>query len=256
LKLAAVAYLNAEPLVWPIEKGDIQTFHTVVRAYPSALLPMLENGDVDCALAPVVALLDNPTLVPVPDVAIACRGAVASVLVFHNGEFEDLEKIWLDPASRTSNVLVQILRDRASMSPCEFPLTTAAEMPSVENLPANTGRLIIGDDALRLSADLTGLSQITDLGELWREKTNHPFTFARWIARNGDIAAQVKDSLKSARDWSMLHMHEMVGPLAGQYKFSEDLVDRYLRTNITYMYGPREHAGETEFLNLASKLKI
>lgn len=254
MKLGAVSYLNAEPLVWPIEKGDIETFHSVIRAYPSQLSAMLVNGEVDCALAPVVTLLDNPALVPVPDIAIACRGAVASVLVFHNGEFNNLEKIWLDPASRTSNVLVQILMDRESMTPCEFPLTTAAEMPAVENLPVNTGRLIIGDDALRLSARISGNIEITDLGELWREKTNHPFTFARWIARDGDIAAQVKDSLKSARDWSMLHMHEIIGPLAEQYRFSGDVVDRYLRTNITYMHGPREQAGEREFFNLAAKL--
>lgn len=255
MKLGAVEYLNAEPLVWPLEHGIIEHDHEIIRAVPSELVIMLENGDVDCALAPVAALLDNQKLVPVPDVAIATRGAIASVLVFHNGPFDKLTTIWLDPSSRTSNLLVKVLRDRAAVEPCEFPLVSRDEIPPFINLPENTGRLIIGDYALRLGAKGEPGFEVTDLGELWRAKTNHPFTFARWIARNGDIAGELKDVLKAARDWSMLNMHEIIGPLALKHDFSEELVDRYLRVNVVYMHGPREQAGEREFLILAGNLK-
>jgi predicted solute-binding protein len=176
------------------------------------------------------------------------------VLLFRNGQFSDLEKIWLDPSSRTSNLLVRILRERASENGCEFIMPDADEAPDVENLPEGIGRLIIGDRALRYSSDSEKDLHFIDLGELWREKTNHPFTFARWIARNGDVAGELRDLVREVRDWSMLHLHELIEPLAEEYEFDAQVVDRYLRFNITYMHGPREQAGEREFLTEARKL--
>lgn len=253
-KLGAISFLNAEPLVRPLEDGTIKHGHSLVRAVPSELAAMLVRGELDCALAPVAVLLDRPDFIPIPDVAIASRGAVASVLVFHNTPFEDLDTIWLDPVSRTSNLLVRILVDRWSSARCRFVLPDGDEAPPVERLPARTGRLVIGDQALALGRRIPPPAPCTDLGELWREKTNHPFTFARWIATDGDTAAELKDMTREARDWSLLHLHELIGPLAGKYGFPPELVDRYLRTNITYMHGPREQAGEREFFLLAKKL--
>ena len=59
---------------------------------------------------------------------------------------------------------------------------------------------------------------------------------------------------KEARDWSLLHLNEIIDPLAERYDFRQDLVDRYLRVNITYMSGPREQAGEREFFKRAKML--
>lgn len=254
LKLGSVPYLNAAPLVWPLENGKFNEPRAIVRALPSELTRMLASGEIDCAVAPVASMLEIMSLVPIPEVAIACRGPVASVLLFVNGSLDDLETIWLDPASRTSNLLVQILRERASETACEFVMPEGDEAPDVENLPENSGCLIIGDRALRYSSNPEKKYNFVDLGELWREKTNHPFTFARWIARTGDIAGELRDLVREARDWSMLHLHELIEPLAEEYDFDTAIVDRYLRFNITYMHGPREQAGEREFLSEAKKL--
>jgi chorismate dehydratase len=254
LKIGCVPYLNAEPLIWPLENGVIEHPHSIIRAVPSDLVTKLGDGDVDCALASVVAILDFPKLVPITDIAIASRGAVASVLLFHNDPIEKLETIWLDPASRTSNILVQILRDRASYTECNFILPENGDAPEIDLLPADTGRLIIGDEALRCVYGNNPASNYTDLGELWKEKTNHPITFAKWIARNGDIAAELKPLLIEARDWSLIHLASYISDLAVKYEFETEVVDRYLRTNITYMHGPRELAGEREFFTLAGNL--
>jgi len=253
-KLGAVSFLNAEPLVWPLQNGKTGGKHDIIRSVPSELIGMLEEGEIDCALVSIACLLDNPNFVPVPDIAIACRGAVASVALFQNGKVEDLEKIWLDPASRTSNLLLKVLRDNVSNTPCTYLMPEDEEPPEIEQLKHKTGRLIIGDSALKITSGETVHPPYTDLGEWWREVTNHPFTFARWIARNGDIAAELKDELKDARDWSLLHLHEFSGELAESYGFSHDIVDRYLRTNLVYMHGPREMAGEREFMTMAKKI--
>lgn len=254
LKLGSVPYLNAEPLIWPLETGAVECPHSILRTIPRDLVDKLKNEEVDCAIAPVAAMLDHPDLVPIPDVAIGSRGAVASVLLFHDDPLEELEKIWLDSASRTSNLLVQILRNRASDKPCEFIMPEDNEAPPVVNLPSGQGRLVIGDPALSYASEASEQVGISDLGTLWKAETNHPFIFARWIARNGDIAAKLTPMMREARDWSVLNLHELVDPLAARYDFRTELVDRYLRINITYMFGPREEAGEKEFFRLAREL--
>lgn len=254
LRLGSVPYLNAEPLIRPLETGVIEHPHKITKAVPSELASKLVNGEIDCAIAPVVAVLENPRLVPLPDVAIVSRGAAASVLLFHNDPLGELETIWLDPASRTSNLLVQILRDKASADPCEFILPTEDEVPPILDLPKKHGRLIIGDSALAYGSEKDIPVDFSDLGALWRESTGHPFTYARWIARTGDIAAELTPLVREARDWSLIHLHELIDPLAEQHNFPAELVDRYLRQNITYMYGPREQAGGREFFSLAGKI--
>jgi chorismate dehydratase len=255
LKLGAVSYLNAEPLIWPLESGEIDHPHTIARALPGEVAGMLAGEEVHCALAPVTVMLDHPGFVSLPDVAISCRGPVASVLLFHDDPLGDLETIWLDPASRTSNLLVQILRHRASDKACRYIISTEDEAPPVVNLPERTGRLVIGDPALSYASESSPASGATDLGQLWKEQTNHPFTFARWIARNGDIGRTISPLVRQARDWSLRHLHELIEPLARKYDFRSSLVDRYLRQNITYMFGPREEAGEREFFVLAREIR-
>jgi predicted solute-binding protein len=252
-KIGAVPYLNAEPLVWPLEKKIIDHPHTLIKAEPSLLVKMLSTGEVDAAIAPVAAMIEHPGLVSIPDIAIACRGPVASVICFHNDPFTKLEKIYLDPASRTSNLLVQILRTQMSDKPCRF-IMPEDEPPSLANLPSMSGRLIIGDPALSYASEKSGSTGMSDLGQLWKEMTNLPFTFARWIARDGFIAGELTSLLKEVRDWSILNLHTLIEPLAERYDFRPDLVDRYLRLNITYMFGPREQNGEQEFFRLAKNI--
>lgn len=254
LKIGCVPYLNAEPLIWPLENGQMQHGFEIIREVPSELVKKIGNGKLDCALASSVAALDYPALIPVPNIAIASRGAAASVLLFHNDPIGDLETIWLDPASRTSNMLVQILMDRASHNVCEFINPEINAAPEIDQLPMKTGRLLIGDMALRVSNGADAATNYTDLGELWKEKTGHPITFARWFARNGDIAAELLPILTQARDWSLMHLPTFVENLSEKYGFPTELVDRYLRINISYMHGPREQAGDRQFMTYARNL--
>lgn len=253
-KIGCVPYLNAEPLIWPLEHGQISHGHEIIRAVPSELVKMLGEGELDCALASVVALIDFPRLVPLPNIAIASRGAAASVLLFHNQPVGELNTIFLDPASRTSNLLVQILRDRSSHTKCIFVLPETERAPEPDNLPDNTGVLIIGDAALRASNEPDAHMNFTDLGELWKEKFGHPITFAKWFASNGDIAAELTPLLTQARDWSLVHLPSFIGKLSESYSFPMDLVDRYLRINITYVHGQREQAGERIYMMEAKNL--
>jgi chorismate dehydratase len=253
-KIGCVPFLNAEPLIWPLENGQIQHGFEIVREVPSKLVRKIGAGELDCALASSVALLDFPNLIPIPNIAISSRGAAASVLLFHNDPIGELDTIWLDPASRTSNVLVQILRDRSSHIECNFINPESETPPEIDSLPEKTGRLLIGDKALEVSNGPDAFTNFTDLGELWKEKTGQSMTFARWFAKSGDIAAELLPILSQARDWSLVHLPTFIDKLSIKYGFPTELVDRYLRNNICYMYGPREQAGERQFMTEAKNL--
>ena len=253
-KIGCVPYLNAEPLIWPLENGQIQHGFEIIREVPSKLVRKIGMGELDCALASTVALMDFPNLVPVPNIAIASRSAAASVLLFHNDPIGDLSTIWLDPASRTSNVLVQILRDRSSHTKCKFINPEFGNPPEIDGLPEKTGRLLIGDKALEVSNGANAFTNFTDLGELWKEKTGHSMTFARWFTRSGDIAAELMPLLAQARDWSLVHLPLIIDNVSLKYGFPPELVDRYLRINICYVHGPREQAGERLFMTEAKNL--
>lgn len=256
IKLGAPGFLNSEPLIWPLEKGIISDNYQIVRETPASLSELLVQGAIDCAIAPVVTLLKYPYMIPIPEIAIACRGVVSSVLLIHNEPIDTLKTIWLDPSSKTSNLLIQVLMAKLSKSPCQFVYPDPEnDISSASNLPEYTGRLIIGDAALAYGLK-NGFETATDLGALWKKETNLAFVFAFWIARNSDIAAKLTGVLKEARDWSLKHLHEIIEPLSSKYNFPVDFVDKYLRQRITYVYGAREEAGLNAFTLEIKKLGL
>ena len=75
-RVAAVAFLNTVPLIASLESagGDV----SVVRALPSELAGMLDAGQADVALLPVVDVFRGHGGALVGASGIACRGAVDS----------------------------------------------------------------------------------------------------------------------------------------------------------------------------------
>ena len=81
LRLLGVSFLNARPLVAPLvgdppRDADGSPLFEVAEDLPSRCAQKLAAGECDVALVPVATLLDHPEWEVVPDVAIACRGAV------------------------------------------------------------------------------------------------------------------------------------------------------------------------------------
>jgi len=123
-------------------------------------------------------------------------------------------------------------------------------------IPPRTGVLIIGDRALTFLWKHQRQAGFTDLGELWKERTNLPFTFAMWIAKDGDTGASLAPLMREARDWSLLHLNEMLDPLAARYGFEASHIDQYFRRNVTYLFGPREQEGLKRFFEMVEGLKL
>src|SRR5580658_6149886 len=118
LKISAISYLNTAPLMWDFERGDSGADFDISYTIPSACAEALRTGTADIGIIPTAAYTTVPDLVIVPDVAIAARRAVRSILLVSNKSVDPESKqqwsarvrtVALDTSSMTSVALAKIL---------------------------------------------------------------------------------------------------------------------------------------------------
>jgi len=149
VRLGAVGYLNARPHVFGLDRAPRFDLRFDV---PSQCAALLHDSDIDVGLIPSIEYLRGSYAI-VPDVAIASRGPVSSVMLYTTRPMAAVRSIALDTSSRTSVALTQILCAR------EFRIRPMFEPhgPDLESMLAhNDAALIIGDHAL-----FTDTSQLT-----------------------------------------------------------------------------------------------
>ncbi|HUR33178.1 MAG TPA: menaquinone biosynthesis protein [Vicinamibacterales bacterium] len=264
VRIGAVEYLNARPLVFGLEHDP----RFAVRFdLPSRCAELLHAGQTDLGLIPSIEFLRAPggpeSYRVVPDLAIASKGAVASVALFTTRDMRDVRSIALDTSSRTSVALTRVM--------CERVFGIA---PTFENhgpdLPGMLARadaaLIIGDRALFLEGgpvpaggDGRGghvMVEKIDLGELWLRTTGLPFVYAFWAGRPGAIDADGVRTLTATRDASLARVHDISTFYFPDDPARQQISDRYLRDNIKYSLGPDERAGLERFYHYAAEAGV
>jgi chorismate dehydratase len=257
VRVGLVRYLNARPLIPDLparggaggasarrgstfrDDGFVLTEHV-----PSEAARLLLSGVLDVALVPVTTLLDDPRLTYVPGVGIATPGRVDSVLLFHDVPCKDLRSVALDPASRASAALLQLLLEERHGARPSYVEVSPEEALSDRR---HDGILVIGDTALSL---LASTRPRLDLGLAWREWTGLPFVFAVWALKRElhearpDIAAR----LRAMRDEGTARLSEIAETHAGTGGLDGEGVLTYLRDRISFRLGPEEERGLSEFL--------
>ncbi len=195
IRVGTVGYLNADPLTWALDRSRYE----VVPALPSQIARQLAEGEVDVALVPVAAVLQDPSLAIVPGWCVGADGPVESVVIAAEGPPETWTELRLDGASRTSVTLARLLvkqgplaaRVRPDLQLIDVPPHTAAQA-----IGGTVAAVVIGDPARELPAHL----QRYDLAELWKAWTGLPFVFAVWAARDGLPAEVRADLLQAGHD--------------------------------------------------------
>jgi chorismate dehydratase len=251
--VGAVGYLNARPHVFGLD--DSPRFR-VRFDVPAKCAELLHEGAVDLGLIPSIEYLRGPVEAPhtyciVPDVAIASRGAVASVALYTSKPLRDVRSIALDTSSRTSVALVRVLCAR------EFrirPILYSSGPRLDEMLALADAALLIGDNALFLELDRhrSGPEPVDkiDLGEVWTRATGLPFVYAFWAGRPGVLTPDDVAALQRARDEGVAHVSEITARYFSDAR-QQGIGARYLRDNIKYGLGPDERAGLELFYRYA-----
>jgi len=260
VRLGAVGYLNARPHVFGLDRSPRFALRLDV---PSRCAALLHEGEVDVGLIPSIEYLHGRYGI-MPDIAVASRGAVASVTLYITRPMADVRSIALDTSSRTSVALTRVLCAR------KFRIQPAFEPhgPDLESmLRHHDAALIIGDHALFADAgSSTGshpssgapgpVLETIDLGDAWTKMTGLPFVYAFWAGRPGALSAEDVRALQEARDAGL----ERIDDICRQYfpgnPSRQDVGARYLRDNIKYHLGPDEQAGLELFFRYAVEARV
>ncbi len=249
MRLGAVSYLNAGPLVHGLE--DERERFQLRFDVPSRCAALLHDAEIDLGLIPSIEFLAGLDYRIVPGIAIASDGPVASVALFSRRPVEKVASIALDSSSRTSAALLRVLCARwFGISPA---FTTMP--PDIEAmLAACDAALVIGDAALFADEAKLGAEKI-DLGEHWMGMTGLPFVYAFWAGRPGAAGPDDLAALARARDRGVAASEAV----AARYFPGDPARIRrgadYLRRNVKYALGEREAAGLEMFFSLAAELE-
>lgn len=244
IRLGAVAYLNARPLVYGLDRDERFTLRFDP---PSRCAVLLHEEQIDVGMIPAIEYCRGPEYHVVPGMGIISERTVASVALFSKAPVAQVRTIAADTSSRTSNALLRILcAERFGIAPEFRPMAPDAETMLAENDAA----LIIGDPALYLDAAALGLEKI-DLGEQWREMTGLPFVWAFWAGRPGVLSPDAVRALQQARDEGIGASDAIADAYCGPERAA--LGRAYLRDNIQYVMGDREIAGVRKYYELAAR---
>lgn len=245
LRLGVVSYLNAEPLVYGLEKDP---GFELIRDVPSRVAERLHAGDLDLGMIPSIEYARGDYAI-VPGVAITSRGPVRSVRLQLRRPLEQVRRVALDASSRASQALARIfLRERLGRDP-EYVEMPPRPGPMLEESDA---ALLIGDPALYL--DLPG--ETIDLGEEWTRLTGLPFVYAFWAGPPGVVDADGVRRLQEAQRNGVALLDRIAAAYKGLGTGQADRSEAYLRHNIVYRLGEDEIAGLTEFYRRAFLLGL
>jgi chorismate dehydratase len=251
-RVAASSYLNTAPLIWSFARGSLRgAVRLVTDAAPARCALMLEHGEVEAALVPVIEYQRMKDVLIVPDVCVGSKRRVRSVvLATHKSELKDVRTVSLDTSSRTSATLIRIIfREFLGFEP-EWK-TAAPDLDAM--LEENDAALLIGDPAMIFPRENL---RVYDLASLWREHTGLGFVFAMWMARV-DVAERVREiNFVGARDEGLAHVDEIAASYEATLGLPQDELREYLIENISFKLDAEMRAGLDLYYKLAHRHEL
>ena len=240
--------------MWDFEHGDAGSHFEISYTIPSACARALAEGTADIGIIPAAAYTQIPGLQILPDVAIASRRAVRSILLVSKVPVEKIRSVALDESSMTSVALAKVLLRWLGLNPQYESMP-----PDIEKmLAAHHAALLIGDPALQV--DRTRYHTL-DLAEEWIRITGKPFVFAFWAVRGealkeSDPAIDLPAVFRNSRDHGLqpANLGTIVDEWSARLNLSAEEVRSYLTQNIHYDLDPECIAGLQLFYRYAGEI--
>jgi chorismate dehydratase len=276
LRISIVQYLNTAPLVWGFTHGPLQGKYDLSFTIPSQCAEALRRRAADIAIIPAIEYQRIDDLVILPDMAIASKNRVRSLLIVSKMPIEGARNIALDASSRSTQALTKILCDQRWKIAPEF-----FEMPP--DLGAMLQRadaaLLIGDPALRFSIEIEphavrgpsgeqlcpGRSagaagaeklHVYDVVEEWRKMTSLPAVLAVWAARREAATPEIIEDFQASRDLGLQHLEEISRQAAIELALPAEQLRRYLVENIDFTLDEENLRGLTAYFTFAATMGL
>ena len=258
LRISAISFLNTAPLMWDFEHGDAARDFTIEYTIPSSCAAALAANEADIGIIPAFTYAQIPGLVILPNIAIASKDWVRSILLVSKKPLEEIRTVAADTSSRTSVALTQVLFTKFFGGPREL----TPHPPQLDAmLRENDAALLIGDPALQVSPDCG--YHMYDLAHLWRERTGLPFVFAFWAIRLDALNRKPRELdlthiFQDSRDQGLQpqNLDRIAKEWAPRLRLSESGIRSYLTENIHYFLDRENHAGLKLFFRYAQEIGL
>lgn len=276
LRISIVQYLNTAPLVRGFTHGPLRGKYQLSFTVPSQCAEALRSGEVDIAIIPAVEFQRIDGLIALPNLSIASKKSVRSLLLVSKKPVSEVRRMALDRSSRSTQALVRILcAKRWHISP-EF-FEASPDLPLM--LCEADAALLIGDPALRLalnaephaSLDASGdkifpaeIAKVSapselylyDIVEKWRAFTNLPAVLALWAAKPSAISFEVIRDFQDSLACGMQQIPEISAEASRELNLPADKISRYLTGNIDYTLDDENLRGLQRYFDLAAELRL
>jgi len=255
LRISAISYLNTAPLMWDFEHGEAGRDFDIAYTLPSSCARSLAEGTADIGIIPAAAYAEIPGLQILPEVAIASRRAVRSILLVSKVPLDQVRSVALDTSSMTSVALTKVLFEKWLGGARTY---TSMTPDLVQMLAEHDAGLLIGDPALKIDR---ARYYTLDLAEEWIRHTGKPFVFAFWAVR-GYALKEVAPSLdlpavfQQSRDHGLevSSLNQIAREWSPRLDISEGDVRNYLTQNIHYQLDAGCLAGLRLFYRYAAEI--
>lgn len=250
IRVSFIEFLNSVPLGWGFLHGRQQGAFQVLFDVPSECARHLATGEVDVGLIPVIEYQRIPGLRILPDIAVASRHEVKSVLFVSRTPLAEIRRVALDTSSRTSAVLLKILLHHYGKTEVEY----LEHPPDPEAMLARCeAALLIGNPALRI--DRTGL-YVFDLAREWHRLTGLPFVFAFWAVRPGIELGSQAEIFYASREEGLQSLDQIASLYSERLGLPEGEIRVYLKDHLDYRLDPPHRQGLLKFFELAESLGL
>jgi chorismate dehydratase len=235
LRISAISYLNTAPLMWDFEHGEASRHFEISYTLPSGCAQALAENKADIGIIPAAAYAQIPGLQVLPEVAIASRRAVRSILLVSKVPIREIRSVALDTSSMTSVALLKILFEKW-LGSARDSVPMAPELDKM--LVACDAGLLIGDPALKVDRSRY---HTLDLAEEWIRHTGKPFVFAFWAVRadalrEADPKIDLPAVFRKSRDHGLApsSVDRIAVEWRGRLGITEEEIRDYLQRNIHY----------------------
>jgi chorismate dehydratase len=265
MRYALISFLNARPLWWGLTHHP-RADDSFVFASPARCADLVAGGRASLALVPAIELARIPDAVALPDICIASKTEVRSVLLVSRKPFEEIRSVALDPSSRTSVALARILLgERLGSDVYEAIKFDSVEPSGLLGFEGHDAAVVIGDRALQLSRELPrGVTFRYDLVSEWHSLYREPFVFALWAGRRPVVEAELAgkpmdvlpDQLRESRAFGLASLDVIAREASEELALPYAELVEYFELALHYDFGHEEQAALERFQRLAVKYHL
>ena len=248
LDIALVSYINTRPFMDGFEahiSPEEAQFHLLP---PSSCTQYLLERKCQMALLPVGALPLFKKVAIMPNYCIGANGPVESVFLFSQRPIEEIDTVFLDRHSNSSNGLTRVLMKHHWKKEVRWIMPEDKHFDKIKD---NIGGVVIGDKALRIRDEFT---YQYDLADEWKKMTGLPFAFAVWAYIPGAISQDQLKRFNEAMRFGVSQAEKTAEKWGPSYKIDRELARHYLLNCIDYHFDQGKHKALDLYFKLLTQL--